>query len=153
MTETSFVCFQPTEFLSASLPAWVVSSWLAAKEWAMQRFTELKVWQRSHALALDLYRTTATFPETERFGLVSQIRRAATSVPANIAEGSKRATRKDYARFLNVAEGSAAELEYLMILARDLGLIAADQGSRFCDELQEIARMLFRLRSRVESAK
>jgi len=119
----------------------------------MQRFTDLKVWQRSHALTLDLYRTTATFPDAERFGLTSQIRRAATSVPANIAEGSKRTTRKDYARFLNVAEGSAAELEYLMILAKDLGLIAANRSDALCAEIQEIARMLFGLRKKVEPSR
>ncbi|MBI4819672.1 MAG: four helix bundle protein [Deltaproteobacteria bacterium] len=116
----------------------------------MQRFTDLKVWQRSHTLTLNVYRTTATFPDAERFGLISQIRRAAVSVPANIAEGSKRATRKDYARFLNIAEGSAAELEYFMILARDLGLIPEDRSNELRDEIQEIAKMLFGLRTKVE---
>jgi len=119
----------------------------------MQRFTDLKVWQRSHAITLDLYRLTATFPDAERFGLTSQIRRAATSVPSNIAEGSKRTTRKDYARFLNVAEGSAAELEYLMILAKDLGLIAPNRSDKLCEEIQEIARMLFAFRKKVESTR
>ena len=65
----------------------------------MQRFTDLKVWQRSHALTLDMYRLTARFPDQERFGLVSQLRRAAASVPTNIAEGSKRARNQDYAGF------------------------------------------------------
>jgi four helix bundle protein len=116
----------------------------------MQRFTDLKVWQRSHALTLDIYRTTATFPEAERFGLVSQIRRAAASVPSNIAEGSKRSTRKDYARFLNIAEGSAAELEYFVILARDLGLLVKQRSDELCAEIQEIARMLNGLRKKVE---
>lgn len=119
----------------------------------MQRFTDLKVWQRSHALTLDLYRMTAAFPDKERFGLTSQIRRAAASVPSNIAEGSKRTTRKDYARFLNIAEGSAAELEYLMILAKDLGLVAADRSDALSEELQEIARMLFGLRKKVEPSR
>lgn len=119
----------------------------------MQRFTELKVWQRSHALALEIYRMTATFPDAERFGLTSQIRRAATSVPSNIAEGSKCAHRKDYARFLNIAEGSAAELEYLLILARDLGLISQERSQPAAGEVEEIARMLYGLRSKVEQAK
>ena len=86
----------------------------------MQRFTDLKVWQRSHAFTLEMYRVTSSFPDHERFGLVSQLRRASASVPTNIAEGSKRARNQDYARFLNIAEASLAETEYLVILARDL---------------------------------
>lgn len=65
-----------------------------------QRFTDLKVWQRSHALVLAIYRATASFPADERFGITSQLRRAAVSVPSNIAEGAKRQGRLDYARFL-----------------------------------------------------
>jgi four helix bundle protein len=83
----------------------------------VQRFTDLKVWQRSHALTLEIYRFTATFPTDERFGLISQLRRAAVSVPTNIAEGSKRQSNPDYARFLNIAEGSLAETEYLLLLS------------------------------------
>jgi len=75
----------------------------------MQKFQDLKVWQRSHALVREIYRLTVSFPRSEQFGLTSQIRRAAASVPTNIAEGSKRRTRQEYARFLNIAEGSAAE--------------------------------------------
>jgi len=96
----------------------------------MQRFTEIKVWQRSHALVLQLYRLTATPPAEERFGLTSQIRRAAVSVPTNIAEGSKRRTNADYARFLNVAEGSLAETEYLLLLTRDIGYLSAELAER-----------------------
>lgn len=87
----------------------------------MQRFTDLKVWRRGHSLVLGIYRATATFPAEERFGLVSQLRRAAVSVPANIAEGSQRDSPADYARFLNIAQGSLAEVQYLLLFARDLG--------------------------------
>src|SRR6266571_9409087 len=89
----------------------------------MQRFTELKVWQRGHALVLSIYRMTAGFPQAERFGLISQLRRAALSVPTNIAEGSKRVTRQDYARFINLSEASLVETEYLIMVSRDLGYI------------------------------
>ena len=89
----------------------------------MQRFQDIKVWQRSHALALDIYRLTEGFPAKEQFGLTSQLRRAASSVPTNIAEGSKRLHQRDYGRFLNLAEGSIAEVEYLLILSKDLGLV------------------------------
>ncbi len=117
----------------------------------MQRFNDLKVWQRSHALALEVYRLTATFPDGERFGLISQLRRAAVSVPTNIAEGSKREWSQDYARFLNIAEGSLSEVEYLLLLSRDLGFLAADASTALQTEVEEIARMLYALRVKVEA--
>lgn len=116
----------------------------------MQRFTDLKVWQRSHALVLKLYPLTATFPAEERFGVVSQLRRAATSVPANIAEGSKRQGKGDFARFLTIAEGSLAETEYFVLLARDLNYLSADAAKPLLSDIEEIARMLYVLRTKVE---
>jgi four helix bundle protein len=83
----------------------------------MQRFTDLLVWQRSHTAVLTIYRSTAHFPPTERYGLTSQLRRAALSIPTNIPEGSKRVSRPDYARFLNTAEASLAETEYLLVVS------------------------------------
>ena len=115
----------------------------------MQRFTELQVWQRSHKLALAAYRVTATFPSAERFGLTSQLRRAAASVPTNIAEGSKRESNQEYARFLNIAEGSLAETEYLLMLSRDLGFLARDAADGLMTEITEIARMLNALKKKV----
>jgi four helix bundle protein len=117
----------------------------------MQRFTELKVWQRSHALTLAIYRLTQRFPADERFGLVSQLRRAATSVPTNIAEGSRRNRPLDYARFLNVAEASLGEVEYLLMLVRDLAVASADEVQPLLDEAAEIFGMLYTLRQRVET--
>ena len=116
----------------------------------MQHFTNLKVWQRSHALVLDLYRLTAGFPAEERFGLVSQLRRAAASVPTNITEGSKRKSQRDYAHFLNLAEASLAETEYLLLLCRDLGYQKADQADARQREVSEISRMLYALRDKIE---
>jgi four helix bundle protein len=116
----------------------------------VQPFTDLKVWQRSHKLTLELYRLTASFPSDERFGLVSQIRRAAVSVPANIVEGTKRSHARDYGRFLNIAEGSNAELSYLIILSRDLGFIDKERSRALLVELDEISRMLYALRQKVE---
>jgi len=115
----------------------------------MQRFTELRVWQRSHAAALQVYRISSRFPIDERFGLTSQLRRAALSVPTNIAEGSKRVTSQEYARFLNIAEGSVAETEYLLMVSRDLGYISAKDASAQLREFDEIARMLHSLRGKV----
>jgi four helix bundle protein len=109
--------------------------------------TELKVWQRSHELVLTIYRLTARFPAEERFGLTAQLRRSATSVPTNIAEGSKRSSNADYARLLNIAEASLAETEYLLILSRDLGYATADDLAPLFSEAGEIARMLHALRT------
>jgi four helix bundle protein len=116
----------------------------------MQRFTELQVWQRSHALALDVYRVTAVFPTEERFGLTSQMRRAMVSVGANIAEGSKRKHGADYARFLNMAEGSLAEVECLVLLGRDLNYLNPNDAEKLSAELFEVGSMLSALRGRVE---
>jgi four helix bundle protein len=115
----------------------------------MQRFTELKVWQRAHALVLESYRVSASFPPDERFGLTSQLRRAISSVPANIAEGSRRQGQQEYARFLNIAQGSATEAEYLLILSRDLGYLSSPVFDRLVADLHEVARMLHGLRSKV----
>ncbi len=117
----------------------------------MQRFTRLKVWQRSHALALNVYRVTESFPRDERFGVISQMRRAATSVPTNIAEGAKRDGAQDYARFLNVAQGSLAETEYLTMLSRDLGYLSDGAATPMLGEMDEIGRMLEGLRRKVRA--
>jgi four helix bundle protein len=116
----------------------------------MQRFTELKVWERSHILAIRIYALTRTFPEGECFGLTSQLRRAATSVPCNIAEGSKRLLPKDYSRFLNVAQGSASETEELLLLGRDLGLMSVEAAAPVLEEVDQVCRMLEALRQRVD---
>jgi four helix bundle protein len=84
-------------------------------------FRDLIVWQRAYELTLTLYRTTKTFPKEETFGLTSQIRRAAASVPANIAEGYERNHRKEYLQFLFIAKGSLGELDTYLLLARDIG--------------------------------
>jgi len=107
------------------------------------------VWQRSHALVLQVYRLTKTFPADERFGLTSQLRRAVLSVPTNIAEGSKRLTNPEYARFLNIAEASLAETEYLLMVSRDLGYLTAAITRPVLLETGEIAKMLHGLRSKV----
>jgi four helix bundle protein len=118
----------------------------------MQRFTELRVWQRSHQLALDIYRQTRTFPIEERFGIVSQMRRAAVSVTSNIAEGAKRASNQDYARLLNIAEGSLAETESLLRLASDLDFGRRETLQTLILEADEISRMVYALRISVEAA-
>ena len=116
----------------------------------MQRFTDLKVWQRSHALVLRVYRLTKALPAGEKYGLVPQLRRAAVSVPTNIAEGSKREGSQDFARFLNIAEGSLVEAEYLVMLSRDLDYLTPTSVAPLLSEIKEIATMLHYLRLKVE---
>ena len=96
---------------------------------------------------------TTQFPAAERFGLTSQLRRAALSVPTNIAEGSKRISRQDYARFLNIAEGSLSETEYLILVSRDLGYVPREAASSFLKEASELLGMLHALRRKVEPSK
>lgn len=103
----------------------------------MQHFTKLLVWQRSHKLVLAIYSASVGFPRAEQFGLTSQLWRAALSVPTNIAEGSKRQSQSDFARFLNMAEGSLAETEYLLIVSRDLGYIQPPAASRYLKEVRD----------------
>jgi four helix bundle protein len=115
----------------------------------MQHFTKLLVWQRSHKLVLAIYNASVGFPKFELFGLTSQLRRAAVSVPTNIAEGSKRQSGTDFSRFLNMAEGSLAETEYLVMLSRDLGYIQPPAAPRYLKEVSELLRMLSGLRTTI----
>ncbi|MCB1229495.1 MAG: four helix bundle protein [Verrucomicrobiae bacterium] len=108
----------------------------------MKNFRDLQIWNRSHGLTLDIYRITKSFPGTETYGLVSQMRRSASSIPTNIAEGCGRNTERDFARFLDTAMGSASELEYQLILACDLNYIPQEIFETTLTELTEIKRML-----------
>ena len=108
----------------------------------MQNFRQLSVWQKSHKLTLFIYNITRTFPKEERFGLTSQLRRAASSIAANIAEGCGRSTRIEFRRFLDLAMGSASEVEYFLLLAFDLGLITAVTYDPAGKSITEIKRML-----------
>lgn len=108
----------------------------------MKDFRDLQIWQRSHALTLKIYGVTAGFPKEEQYGLISQMRRSASSVPTNIAEGCGRSGDADFARFLQIAMGSASELEYQLILSRDLTYIPMESFEPLSQELSEIKRML-----------
>jgi four helix bundle protein len=99
-----------------------------------------------------VYRLTKTFPLEERYGLTSQLRRSTLSVPTNIAEGSKRLTRAEYARFLNIAEGPLAETESLLMVSQDLGYLPAILPKPLLSEAGEIAKMLHALRAKVSKA-
>ena len=108
----------------------------------MKDFRQLKVWEKSHELALAVYHTTASFPREETYGLASQIRRAASSIPSNIAEGCGRNGDAELARFCIIARGSASELEYQLLLARDLKLLQPANHETLSQQTVEIKRML-----------
>ena len=116
----------------------------------MQCFTELGVWQEARQLVLAVYRASSGFPRSELYGLTAQLRRAIVSVAANVAEGSKRRTNSDYARFLNLAESSLAEAQCLLMLARDLGFLSAEDAGSLLDGAGHVARRLHALRTKVE---
>jgi len=100
---------------------------------------------------LHLYRTTLGFPVSEKFALTSQLRRAAFSVPANIAEGSRRINAREYARFLNIAEGSLSEMEYFIVLSRDLKYLTPAVAAQYLREITEVTKMLCALRKSVQA--
>ncbi len=102
-------------------------------------FSDLVVWQKAHAFVLAVYRLTAAFPKAETYGLTAQMRRAAVSIPANIAEGFGKRSQADKARHLNIAEASVEESRYYLILARDLGY---SQSVDLMQLLEEVSRLL-----------
>ena len=108
----------------------------------MQNFRNLQVWSRAHSLTLHSYRATITFPKGELFGLVSQIRRASASIGANIAEGCGRDGNPELVRFLQIAMGSANELEYHFLLGHDLGFFRVGEYRKLNSEVCEVKRML-----------
>lgn len=108
----------------------------------MRDFRKIKVWQKAHQFTLSVYRSTEVFPTTERYGLVAQLRRAALSVGAHIAEGCGRSGDADFARFLIIAFGSASESEYPLLVALDLGYLKETAHARLQRDIDEIKRML-----------
>lgn len=118
----------------------------------MQDFRNIIAWQRAHELALAVYRCTQEFPREERFAMQSQIRRAALSVPANIAEGSSRKSDKDFCRFLEIAMGSLKELQYFALLAADLHYFSADRKSELETSIGQVFGPLSGLIKRLEAS-
>ena len=108
----------------------------------MRDLRELKVWQRAHGLALESYKATTGFPRDELYGLTGQVRRSATSIPANIAEGCGRNGDAELARFLQIAMGSASELEYHFLLTRDRGYLNPGDYDNLASEVTQVKKML-----------
>ncbi|MBN8582290.1 MAG: four helix bundle protein [Anaerolineae bacterium] len=108
----------------------------------MKDFRSLKVWEKSHDLVLKIYKETEAFPKHELYGMTSQIRRAATSIPTNIAEGAGKDGDAEFKRYCLIAMGSSSELEYLLLLSRDLSYLSDGKYQELHDQLVEIRKML-----------
>ena len=117
----------------------------------MKDFRDLQVWSKAHALTPNCYKATSDFPKSETYGLTGQIRRSAASVAANIAEGCGKRTNGDFQRFLGIAAGSASEVEYHFLLARDFGFLDREQYQSLDATVVEVKRMLASLIIKLES--
>lgn len=115
----------------------------------MQNFKELLLWQEAHQLTLSVYEATKNFPKEEIFGVTSQIRRAAVSVPCNIAEGCGRFTSKDLANFLQISLGSTNETDYLTLLAKDLNYLQQQQFDALQEKINKVRAMNINLVNKV----
>jgi four helix bundle protein len=113
----------------------------------MHQFKELEIWKRSRLFCSQIYTITSKFPNDEKFGLTNQLRKASVSIPSNITEGSSRNSNKDFSRFLEIAIGSAYEVETQILISNDLGFIDNDNLKRLNTELNEIIKMISRFRS------
>lgn len=117
----------------------------------MKDFRDLRVWEASHRLTLEIYRLTALFPKSELYGLTSQIRRSSTSIGANIAEGCGKRGNNEFQRYLQIASGSASELDYHLLLSRDLGFLQDFEYRKLEKSLTELRKMLTALLQKIES--
>jgi len=116
----------------------------------MHRFKELEIWKRSRLFCSEIYKITAGFSESEKFGLTNQLRRASVSLPSNIAEGSSRQSNKDFSRFLEITLGSAYEMETQLLIAFDLKFISEKELETINNELQEIVKMISKFKSNLK---
>ena len=116
----------------------------------MKDFKDLRVWEKAHSMTIGVYKATKEFPREELFGITSQMRRAASSIGANIAEGTGRRSDGELTRYLHIARGSAAELEYHLLLARDLDLLSTAKFDLMRRQVDEVQRMLTSLIQQVQ---
>jgi four helix bundle protein len=117
----------------------------------MHSFKNLIIWKESVKLTVEVYKVTTTFPSDEKYGLISQIRRAVVSIPSNIAEGSSRASDKDFLRFLSISLGSAFELETQLILAQELRLTDFSNLEKIINKLSDIQKMIIGLQNKIDN--
>lgn len=115
----------------------------------MRDFRKYDIWKLSHSLTLDVYQITSSFPQEERFGIVSQLRRSSSSVPTNISEGSGRQSEKEFGQFLNIALGSISETEYLLLLSKDLLYISSENFEQLSQKAKTIKSKIFKLKEKL----
>jgi len=113
----------------------------------MHQFKNLEIWKRSRYFCSKIYAVTSNFPDNEKFGITNQLRRASVSIPSNIAEGSSRASNKDFSRFLEIAIGSAYEIETQLLISSDLNFLEFETLETLLNELEEIIKMISKFRS------
>ena len=119
----------------------------------MQNYKDLKVWEKAHALTLKVYEVTKLFPRDELYSLTNQIRRSASSIPANIAEGCGKNSQSEFAHFLNISLGSANETEYFLLLSKDLNYLQNDKHIELENIINEIKAILISLITKVRNSK
>jgi four helix bundle protein len=117
----------------------------------MRNFKQLKIWQKGFDIAVNAFQFTATLPKEEKFGLCSQMTRAAVSIPSNIEEGSSRSSDKDYARFVEISLGSFLELETQVLIAQQVGLGNIRAQTKLLEQLDEEEKMLIAFKSRLNT--
>ena len=117
----------------------------------MQNYRKLLVWQKAHKLVLDIYVNTKGFPKDELYGVTSQLRRAAVSISANIVEGAGRKTKADFARFLTMSLGSTNEVEYFLLLSKDLIYLNSEEHESLTQQLVEVRKMLLSLENKIRT--
>jgi four helix bundle protein len=113
----------------------------------MHQFKNLEIWKRSRYFCFKIYAVTSNFPDNEKFGITNQLRRASVSIPSNIAEGSSRASNKEFSRFLEIAIGSAYEIETQLLISSDLNFLEFETLETLLNELEEIIKMISKFRS------
>lgn len=113
----------------------------------MHRFKELNIWKAGRVFASNIYSQTQNFPNEEKFGLVNQLRRAAVSIPSNIAEGASRSSKKEFARYIEIAIGSAYEIDTQLLIAMDIGFFNKKAHQNLDDDLQSLIRQLSKFKS------
>jgi four helix bundle protein len=114
----------------------------------MHKYKELKLWQKSIDLVTSVYLTTRSFPETEKFGVISQINRAAASIPSNIAEGAGRNSDKEFIQFLSIAHASSFELETQLIISKNLNYLSVEDLDQLTIQIEEVQKMNYSIQSK-----